>query len=175
MKALISHVGTCLALAAGLVVAAGVASAQATKRPISGQGDPDGCWVLPPSQQEDRRIWSDADGVLHVRNQKQECEISGDIEGISIGYDNYNYDPATGQVDSHGNDVFVGEILGELASATIRWQNECDTDAGVTICHEEDVWHFDNGSVAKITWDIDTSVPPPLPWTGTLLDPPGRN
>lgn len=172
MKTRILHIAARLALVAGLVLTAGAAWAQATKTPISGQGE--GCSASPPSQQEDRRIWTDADGVRHVRNQKQRCWISGDITGRTVGYDNYNYDPATGHVDSHGYDVFTGELLGEPASATLRWKNECERDGEAIICHEEDVWHFDDGSKANIVWVIELGVPQP-PYTGILVDPPGRD
>jgi hypothetical protein len=172
MKTRTSYIGTCLALAAGLLLIAGTAWAQAIKTPISGYGE--GCQTLPPSQQEDRRRWTDADGVRHVRNQQQRCYYSGDIVGRSVGYDNYNYDPATGHVDSHGYDVFTGELLGEPASAIIRWKNECEREGDLIMCHEEDVWHFDNGSKANIIWIVEPGVPN-LPYTGLLIDPPGRN
>jgi hypothetical protein len=173
MKTRLSQIGTCLALAAGLLLVAGAAWAQAIKTPISLYGT--GCTVLPPSQQEDRRIWTDEDGIRHVRNQKYRCRTRGDINGRTVGYDNYNYDPATGHVDSHGYEVFTGTLLGEPAAAIGRWTNECEDYGGSIMCHEEAVYHFDNGSKAYISADYELFTPPPIEYTGVLLDPPGRN
>ena len=90
MKNIIRIIGVGLASVAGILLVSGVAWAQATKEPVSGQVVR---WrVIGP---DPGKIWIDDDGVQHRRNSWVRVRYEGDIEGFIVGILSTNYDPST--------------------------------------------------------------------------------
>ena len=74
---------------------------------------------------------------------------------------------------ARGTSSFVGRILGEPATATGHFTQECTRSEGVFTCTEEDVWHLEDGRLLKFTVISLSTDDFPVPYTGILLDPPG--
>jgi hypothetical protein len=151
---------------AGLLLVADAAWAQAKKTPIEGEWFR--CWSL----EDPERDWRDEDGIRHVRNIKFRCRHRGDIVGRETGWESWDGRGPGEGVAGHGYTSFVGTVLGEPAMAVVRYTFECIRVEGELICNEDAVWHLDDGSLIKISATHDNEY---KPYSGILLDPPGRN
>jgi len=145
----------------------GAAWAQAKKTPIEAV-------LVRCTGYRPEKIWVDADGIRHVRNKRVLCYDEGDINGRDVSFIDFDDDPATGVITGHGYISFLGEILGEPASSVGHLTFDCERLEGVQICTESDVWHVSDGSLIKFTFSY-VNDDSPAPYSGILLDPPGRN
>ena len=166
MKKATLTLGAGLILLTGWLLVPGIASAQALKTPI--EGSHTSCIALG----EPEREWVDEDGIIHVRGQRYRCRHDGDIVGREDGVFGLDFDLDGGVRFARGTSSFGGQILGEPATATGHFTQECTRSEGVFTCTEEDVWHLEDGRLLKFTMTYLTGLFP-IPYTGFLLDPPG--
>ena len=169
MKKATLTLGAGLILLTGWLLVPGIASAQALKTPIEGR------WVSCFDLGEPEREWVDEDGIIHVRGQRYRCRHDGDIVGREDGVFGLDFDLDGGVRFARGTSSFGGQILGEPATATGHWTNECIGTEGEEFftCIEEDLWHLEDGRLLKFTVTFMGPAPFPRPYTGILLDPPG--
>jgi hypothetical protein len=169
MKKATLTLGAGLILLTGSLLVAGIASAQALKTPIEGRWED--CRYLG----EPEREWVDEDGIRHVRGQRGRCRLVGDVLGREFWLANWNDDIAGETWFEHGTSSFTGTILGEAASATAHYTLDCTGPFQMQTCILEYVWHLEDGRLLKIsgTW-VEGDGDPTMPYTGFLLDPPGR-
>jgi hypothetical protein len=159
---------------AGILLVSGVAWAQATQEPVSGEVD--NSFIMDPG-----KIWEDEEGVLHIRNERRRERYTGDTEDdiwgqqFKIESSNIDIDPVTGEleVDYHASFTFVGYVGPDLVTATGRVMGLCSGDSGEpNNCEEIEIWHLDDGRKINLTevwsWSGGPSV-----YEGILLDPPG--
>jgi hypothetical protein len=174
MRNKIRMIGVSLASMAGILLVSGVASAQALKTPIEGR------WGDCRNLGEPEREWVDEDGITHIRGQKGRCDWFGDLQGrFPSGGErfvsNIDWDFADGPYFDHETTSFSGRFLGKAIEATGHYTFECIGPFQMQTCILEAVWHLEDGRLVKTTtnWvegDGDTT----MPYTGFVLDPPGR-
>ncbi|HEY5658875.1 MAG TPA: hypothetical protein VIY27_13885 [Myxococcota bacterium] len=162
-----------LRIAAGLIplawilLVAGAAWAPAIKTPI------EGAWFGCRTLEGPDRAWTDEDGDRHSRNVKFLCRHTGDIVGREIGWESWDQNGGPGTVSGHGYTAFTRTVFREPTKAVVRYTFECTLIEGERICTEDDLLHLEDGSLIKLS--AIHSFEPLRPYTGTLLDPPGRN
>jgi hypothetical protein len=172
MKATLTF-GAGLTLLTGWLLVPGIASAQALKTPIEGRWE--NCRFLG----EPEREWVDEDGIRHVRGQRGACDHVGDIQGRFPRGErfvaNWDDDIAGETWFEHGTTSFRGLILGEVAQATGHYTLDCTGPFQMQTCILELVWHLEDGRLLKTTTNwVEGDGDPTFPYTGFLLDPPGR-
>ena len=156
-----------MASMAGILLVSGVAWAQASKEPVSGEVDR--YVMVDPGE-----IWEDEEGVLHIRNERYRERYTGDTEddisGRQFKISGYTIDPVTGDVDYHGSFTFVGYVGLDLVTATGRIVAQCTGRS----CEETDIWHLEDGRKILLTevWSVGGSGVGV--YEGILLDPPGH-
>jgi len=163
MRSKIRIIGVSLAAMAGLLLASGVAWANPNKTPISGQ-------VVALRVIEFGDIWTDEDGVRHIRNNFERLQYVGDIDGRQFKVFSGNWDPASGEGDFHGSLTFFGFVGEDEVRARGRFAAVC---SGLPMfCEFDEIWHLKDGRVIKFT--SVTSFPGEIPWdyVGTLLAQP---
>jgi hypothetical protein len=172
MRNIVRIIGVSLASMAGLLLVAGIASAQALKTPIEGSWG--NCRLIGDPVRE----WVDEDGIHHGRGQSGRCDHVGDVQGrFSRGerfVANWNNDVAGETYFEHGTTSFTGRILGEFVSAAGHYTLDCTGPFQMQTCIQELVWHLEDGRLLKFTatW-VEGDGDPTFPYTGFLLDPPG--
>ncbi len=174
MRNIIRIIGASLASMAGILLVSGVAPAQALKTPIEGHSE--NCRYL----REPDREWVDEDGISHVRGQRGRCNYFGDVQGhFPSGGErfvaNWDDDIAGETWFEHGTNSFTGRILGEVAEAAGHYTLDCIGPFRMQTCILELVWHLEDGRLLKATanW-VEGDGDPTFPYTGFVLDPPGR-
>jgi hypothetical protein len=167
MRNTVQIIGVSLASIAGILLVTGVASAQAGKTPVSG-------YLLSGQLTDPGEYWWDEEGIFQERNVKRRLRYSGDIDGLRFAVLNAKVDPVTGEQVINGFFSFVGEVLGDLITATGRIKTRCSPIEGVLICESDVVWHLSDGGVMKTSriWE-----PPSFPheYVGVINDNPGGN
>ena len=164
-------IGASLVAMAWMLLVSGVASAQASHEPVSGEVD--NFVILDPGE-----IWEDEEGVVHIRNERMRERYTGNIRGRQFKIQSFNAerDPVTGQwreLDYHGSFTFVGFVGEDRANATGRLRGQCSDCQEPNNCEEVEIWHLDDGRKINLTevWSCpDVSDV----YEGVLLDPPGR-
>jgi hypothetical protein len=159
--------GTSLALLAGLLLVSGVAWAQASKTPVSGE-------VLFNRVTDPGEVWVDEEGVEQDRNVKRTMRLSGDIDGRSFIVLDASVDPTTGEQQIRGFFSFVGEVLGDLVTATGRIRTKCSPIEGRLICESSMVWHLSDGGLMKTSRIFEAGTFP-QEYVGVIHDNPGGN
>jgi hypothetical protein len=165
--------GAGLILLAGSLLVPGITSAQALKTLI------DGFTPSCSNLGEPEREWVDEDGITHVRGQRGRCDYTGDIQGRGGNGErwvaNFDWDFADGPYFEHGTSSFSGRILGVFTRATGHYTIECIGPFNMQTCILEAVWHLEDGRLLKLTQNwVEGDGDPTFPYTGILLDPPGR-
>ncbi len=172
MRNIVRIIGMSLASMAGILLVAGIASAQALKTPIEGHWE--SCRYL--GQPE--RQWVDEDGIHHVRGWRGVCNHVGDVMGSFPRGErfvaNWDDDIAGETWFEHGTTSFTGRILGEFVSAAGHYTLDCTGPFQMQTCILELVWHLEDGRLLKTTTNwVEGDGDPTFPYTGFLLDPPG--
>jgi len=160
-------IGLGLALTAGLLLVSGIAWAQASKTPVSGE-------IISVTQIDPGESWLDGDGVLHGRNQTNSALFRGDIDGHRVVVVDYSSDPLTGETQVRGFFSFAGLVLEDLVTATGRVRAKCNEIEGRNHCVGDSVWHLSDGGLLKMTtsWIAGEF---PRDYVGIIHDNPGGN
>jgi hypothetical protein len=166
MKGKVLGIAAGLALLFGLLLAAGSASAQATTTPIAATYEFCRSIGLP------ERDWTDSDGIRHVRGQKYQCNIGGDVDGREVGSEDFELDPAERQAYTRYYYTFTGEVLNQPVTGVGHGTGECNRMNQVMLCTIENTVHLSDGSLLKSSSTYQPNKYP-QPIAGILLDPPG--
>jgi hypothetical protein len=150
---------------AGILLVSGVAWAQASHEPVSGEVD--NFVVLNPGE-----LWVDEDGVRHRRNRRTKEHYLGDIKGRQFKITRLNINPETREYDSHGSFSFVGSVRGDPVKAKGRFMVLCTGDP--SFCEETEIWHLEDGRKINLLETFFLDIPGADVYEGVLLDPPGH-
>lgn len=150
---------------AGFLLVSGVAWAQATETPVSGE-------VVNFVVTDPGESWTDDDGVLHFRNRRTRERYLGDITGQQFKIVRLNVNPETRELDSHGSFTFVGFVGPDRVEAEGRFMVLCTGDP--SFCEENEIWHLEDGRKISLLETYFLDIPGPDVYEGVLLDPPGN-
>jgi hypothetical protein len=161
-------IGVGLAAMAGILLVSGVAWAQASQEPVSGEVG--NFVVIEPGE-----LWVDEDGVRHRRNRRTSEEYFGDIRGQQFKITRLNINLETGELDAHGSftfEGFVGFVGEDRVKAKGRFTVLC-TGGDPSFCEEAEIWHLEDGRKINLLETYILFSADPSVYEGTILDPPG--
>jgi hypothetical protein len=159
-------IGVSLVAMAGILLASGVAWAQAVETPIRV------LFFRCHDLEEPEREWVDEDGIRHIRNELFSCRRNLDMTGRDISWSNSDLDPTAGYYSEHGYYSFTGRILnGDPTTGVGRYTVEGNRIEGVWNYTSEDVMHVEGGGLVKLSaaWKAGEN----LIYSGVLLETPG--
>ncbi|MDH3519027.1 MAG: hypothetical protein OEM49_01095 [Myxococcales bacterium] len=98
----------------------------------------------------DDNVWWDSSGTMHVRKQRQNMILEGDLSGRLIVFESMTEDAATAEAKCHGNLAFAGTIGPDPASGTGKFTGWCDAETGEDLCVFEYAWNIPGGEQIRI-------------------------